>query len=661
MAGNVVSTKIVAVDQASGVFAKLNNSMRSSVLQGNLMASAITSGLGAATKGVGALLSGMKEVVGIQQSNIAVAGDFMKLTGQSYGEATQFIDNFSASMAKAAASLPGDTKDYVSLGQGIMDNLIPAFKGLDGVLDEANYSKALESITKMGALRAATSGVDVNLASQGLSKALGGASLAELKNLKYFEANPAVISFIEQQAQKMGKDLKDMTYRERATVVEAALKVPDDIIAASTQSIEGLIQGLKSSLLDPQVGLFGMMRDLEPNVEGNQTVIQATNDLLKKVLSPGGPLSSLKEIFEIIGVEMGDPMEGLYNAINWTSNKLDELGGFLDRNQAGIAKFVYGAKQAFERLKEAPGKFISESISSLLRGFNQSRGEGSTDYGSIVGKALAQATNFFAKQVLSMVANMDYGALMVGLFNVGKLVISGIGSFLANLDWQVYMAGGAALLGAALFTTLMASFLPAVATAFIVVAGGLVAGIAGVLSAPVLLAIAGVGLVIVGVMKYFGISFKDVWGFVVSSVVGMLRSIVDVMKGSWNLVTSAVKFVIDGIVGVWRQIGSLIDRIPGVNIPSGMKAGNAADGFIPDAFRRELNAMPAGSQPVIANSSELILNRDQQAALLQPRSNSINFGGITINAGSTTNPRELASQVIAEIEARLNQAKFQLA
>jgi hypothetical protein len=141
----------------------------------------------------------------------------------------------------------------------------------------------------------------------------------------------------------------------------------------------------------------------------------------------------------------------------------------------------------------------------------------------------------------------------------------------------------------------------------------------------------------------------------------MLRSIVDVMKGSWNLVTSAVKFVIDGIVGVRRQIGSLIDRIPGVNIPSGMKAGNAADGFIPDAFRRELNAMPAGSQPVIANSSELILNRDQQAALLQPRSNSINFGGITINAGSTTNPRELASQVIAEIEARLNQAKFQLA
>ncbi|MBE9110310.1 hypothetical protein IQ273_12895 [Nodosilinea sp. LEGE 07298] len=658
---NTVSTRLIATDEASSVFAKLNNSMRSSVLQGNLMASAITSGLGAATKGVGALLGGMKEVVGIQQSNIAVAGDFMKLTGQSYGEASEFIDNFSASMAKAAASLPGDTKDYVSLGKSIMDNLIPAFKGLDGVLDEANYSKALEDISKMGALRAATSGTDSALAGLGISKLLGGAGIGELRQLKFFEANPAVLAFVEQEAQKMGKSLKDMTARERAEVLQNALKVPDEVIAASTQSIEGLIQGLKSSLLDPQVGLFGMMRDLDVNTDGNQTVVQATNDLLKKVLSPGGPLSSIRDIFELVGVELGDPMKGLYNAINWTSSKLDELGSFLDSNQAGIAKFVYGAKQSFELLKEAPGKFISQSINSLLRGFNQSRGEGSTDYGSIVGKALAQATNFFATQVLSIVRGMDYGALMVGLFNVGKLVISGIGSFLANLDWQVYMAGGAALLGAALFTTLMASFIPAVGTAFIVVAGGLVAGIAGVLSAPVLLAIAGVGLVIVAAMKHFGVSFQDVMRFVFQAVTGFANPVIAAARLGFNLLRSAITAVIGGITTAFNAVRGLIDRIPGLNVGSSGDIPNAASGFIPDAFRREMNAMPAGASLIAANSSELILNREQQAALLQPRSSSINFGGITINAGSTNNPRELASQVIAEIEARLQQSQMRLA
>ncbi|MBW4483025.1 MAG: hypothetical protein KME14_10815 [Tildeniella torsiva UHER 1998/13D] len=658
---NTVQTRIVAKDEASSVFAQLNNSMRSSVLQGNLMASAITAGLGAATRGVGALASGMREVVGIQQSNIAVAGDFMKLTGQSYGEATEFIDNFSASMAKAAASLPGDTKDYVSLGKGIMDNLIPAFKGLDGVLNEADYTKALESITKMGALRAATSGVDTNLASQGLSKMLGGSSLAELKNLKFFEANPAVIAFIEEEAQKMGKGLKDMTARERATVLEAALAVPDEVIAASTQSIEGLIQGLKSSLLDPQVGLFGLMRDLEPNVKGNQTVIQATNDLLKKIMSPGGPLSSLKDIFELIGVEMGDPMESLYNSINWTSNKLDQLGGFLDRNQAGISKFVYGAKQSFEKLKEAPGKFISESISSLLRGFNASRGAGSTDYGSIVGKALAQATNFFASQVLSMIGNMDYGALLVGLFNVGKIVISGIGSFLANLDWQVLMMGGLAVLGAALLTAVMATAVPAILSSFATVAVLIGAGIVATLTGPVILAIAGVGLVIVGAMKYFGVSFQDVMRFVFEAVTGFANPVIAAARIGFNLLRSAITAVIGGITSAFNAVRGLVNRIPGMGVGRADSVPNAAAGFIPDAFRREMNAMPAGASPVIANSSELILNREQQAALLQPRSNSINFGGITINAGNSTNPKELASQVIREIEMRLQQSQMRLA
>ncbi|MEA5447581.1 hypothetical protein VB780_03305 [Leptolyngbya sp. CCNP1308] len=658
---NVISTRITARDEASGVFAQLNNSMRSSVLQGNLMASAITAGLGAATKGVGALVSGLKESIGVQQGNIAVAGDFMKLTGQSYGEATKFIDDFSASMAKAAASLPGDTKDYVSLGKGIMDNLIPAFKGLDGVLNEGEYTKALEEISKMGALRAATSGTDTALAGLGISKLLGGAGISELRQLKFFEANPAVLAFVEQEAQKMGKSLKDMTARERAEVLQKALAVPDEVIAASTQSIEGLLQGLKSSLLDPQVGLFGLMRDLEPNVEGNQTVIQATNDLLKKVLSPGGPLSSLKDIFELIGVELGDPMEGLYNAINWTSRKLDDLGGFLDRNQAGISKFVYGAKQSFEKLKEAPGKFISESISGLLRGFNASRGAGSTDYGSIIGKALAQATNFFASQVLSMIGNMDYGALLVGLFNVGKIVISGIGSFLANLDWQVLMMGGLAVLGAALLTAVMATAVPAIISSFATVAVLIGAGIVATLTGPVVLAIAGVGLVMVGAMKYFGVSFQDVMRFVFDAVTGFANPVIAAARIGFNLLRSAITAVIGGITSAFNAVRGLVNRIPGIGVGSAGDVPNAASGFIPDAFRREMNAMPAGASPIVANTSELILNREQQAALLQPRSNSINFGGITIHAGSTTNPRELASQVIREIESMLQQSQMRTA
>ena len=98
--------------------------------------------------------------------------------------------------------------------------------------------------------------------------------------------------------------------------------------------------------------------------------------------------------------------------------------------------------------------------------------------------------------------------------------------------------------------------------------------------------------------------------------------------------------------------------------------GGAATGLdqmgIFAAMRRESSAMPAGAKPIIANSSELIANRSQQAMLASALSNRgggsaiFNFSG-GVHVHGTDNPQKVARTVMAEIERewqRFSQSKL---
>jgi hypothetical protein len=82
------------------------------------------------------------------------------------------------------------------------------------------------------------------------------------------------------------------------------------------------------------------------------------------------------------------------------------------------------------------------------------------------------------------------------------------------------------------------------------------------------------------------------------------------------------------------------------------------------AIARERSAMPSGSNLVLANDSEAIFNRQQQAGLLSAIAGGrggLSIGSLTVNAGTTSDPKQLAKAVMQEIShewQRFNQQKM---
>lgn len=621
---NQVIVTLSARDEASRVIDRvtsqlengLTRSLGKATLGANLMTSAITKGL----QGLGSLMgevgAKLKESMNIQQQNISTAGTLMKLIGLDFNEATGFIDGFSDKMSKVAASLPGATSDYVNLGKGIMDNLVPAFKALDGSFDREGYSEALNSISKDAGFLAATSGVNTSLAGLGISKFLGGVSTASLQQLKFFEANPAILSFIEKEAQKLGKEIKDLTANERVKVLQAALKVPDEVIKASTTSISGLVEGFKSTLFDPQTGIFGLMKDLSDQA-GTQSVYTALNDGLKNILGEDGLLSAVGKTLTVLGIEFGDPMVALRNGILAVNSRIRYLADVFNNFTGNTArlendiKFLFNKIFNFKGIGEKLGQFFNQGIDTL----------GSLNWAAIfgvIGEKLADLINGISKFILAI----DFGNIINNLPKVLWGMFVGLGKLLSNLDWGNLLQSVGKLLGIAFLGT-------------VAVAGTL-------LVAPVIASIGTLG----------------------AALVAAFAGLISVVVANWDKVKIAASNVINSIAGLFTAIGrkfnELLSKVPLIgnrdavqdaNDYANNRITNGFSGFnnsgLLNAANRELRNSPPGAGLVMANSTESILNRSQQSKVMSALNSKpgLTIGAINIHT-QATNAKEIAEDVV---------------
>lgn len=661
MANSVLIT-LTAKDEASKVIdnlsskieGKLNKSLGGAVLGAKLMSNAISAGM----SGIGSLVTGvndkLKESMKIQQNNISTAGTLMKLIGLNFNDATGFIDDFSKSMSQVASTLPGATSDYVNLGKGIMDNLVPAFKALDGSFDKEGYKKSLEAISRDAGYLAASSGVDTNLTSMGVSKFLGGASTKSLAQLKFFEANPAILSFIEAEAKKLGKDLDKLTARERVDVLQKALKVPDEVIAASTKSISGLTEGFKSTLFDPQTGVFGLMRDLSEKA-GNQSAFTALNEALNNVLGDNGLFAVIGKSLSAMGISFGDPMVYLRDGILWFNDKIKFLtdslklfGGNGVRLDPAILQNRLGS--------------LTKDLSKLFNDIFNFKGLGSklsnlvnvgldnlskVDFGAIAslfaskfGQLINEALRFFVNIDLSNVASF--------LVNIIGSTFQGLGSLLLSIDWGLVVLALAKLVEIALVT----AFGNAIGLLIAAVTGSI-----GLLGSAIAAAIVAIGSVVAASWENVVAAAKSFFTYFANQWNAFGKVISDVWTGTVNNIISL-------FTAIQNKISELLSRIPGINIPQQSAptvststinpTPTAANGWnvqsVMNAIDKESKVNP---NIVIANSSETILNKNQTNDLIQrSRGSSFTIGSINVSSNSS-NPKEVANQVMNEIMNQL--------
>jgi hypothetical protein len=375
----------------------LEGAIARGVAMGNLLAGAIQ---GAAKLGidqvlgslpgqisqlVGGTLNGggqLQSAVSIQLQQITGATNIASLTGKSVEEAQRLIQSTEDALAVSAAALPGNTEDFKQLARSINDDLIGAFKNLDGQLDTGRYQKSLISISESFGALTASSTKDIGNTQLALSKALSGASVAELRQLAFFEQNANVRSALEKAIAEAGiKSLRDLTIEGRVKLLESigAQFVDENFKGLAGDSVDGLLQSFRSKLFDPSTGIFGIMKDLEPATDGIQSVFTSFNKVLSGLISENsedmGLIFRIFESAQDAGLKLGTPMmlqkrilDGLAESIDRAKGGVDEF--FQSPAAQGLIAIANTVRSVIVSLVDAGGEFLSNFLPGLGKGFS---------------------------------------------------------------------------------------------------------------------------------------------------------------------------------------------------------------------------------------------------------------------------------------------------
>ena len=205
---------------------------------------------------------------------------------KNYNEALRFQEKLNISMAESAASLPGVTSQYVDTSRQLTDTiqmvmdkdregfqdyakLLGADTSVGGVgADKNAFQKVLQKQTEQVMLmsQGQTGGLPMHIALQQLlakeKDKKGGLGMQGFVN-KYraaFQKNPMLKNMLMRAEKDMAETGANSVERLKAIMDVFNKALPKEQINKMRGSLSGLMEGLRSGLLDPQAGLFGMSR-----------------------------------------------------------------------------------------------------------------------------------------------------------------------------------------------------------------------------------------------------------------------------------------------------------------------------------------------------------------------------------------------------------------
>ncbi len=674
--GNSVNIVLTASDKASGVFKGLTGLIEGATLRANLLSEALSAGL---SKGVSALTAKFKEAADIQLNNITAASTYAALTGRNFADAEKLFGSLDKRINEIASSLPGSTEEYKKLALGIQDNLIPAFVDANGVFNEGAFLDGLTSITRgMGFLGAAS-----NLASKDVSKFtakfLGGSSISELEKLLFAEANPAFLSLVQKKLSESGKKLENLTVKERKTILEAVQGqlVTKDTIKAAGNSVSGLLESLKDDLFNPSQGIFGLLKNLDGKVQGNQSVLSAFNDTLKALLGDNGLFDTIGKLLNKLGVDPDFILKALKGGIDNVTKWVESLNTTLS--------FTNSSSSNAEQLKSKFSSFISnlfefrglgKSLGNVLNnGISNLRG---LDWASIFSGISNQLTSKFNELVIFF-ETIDFRNIAKLLGDSLSELFKGIGNFLTSTDW-----------GSRLSEIVNKAFKALGSLDWGNIFSGLGVVLANVLNTVLkFLEKLDTGAIFDTVISIIGGMFTGLGVFLANinwtSVIEVFKKAftapIDILGKKIGSVIEEITYFLDNFINklTGRDDQSAKDqrvaaiqsdptldnlqkarKIKEIDRPTvTSKLNNYANGLnvgsLMSAISREQKAAPAGAGIVIANSTEAILNRQQQSQLTSSmsRGGGLSIGSIVIHTAAT-NGQEIAETVMQHIADKWN-------
>lgn len=758
---SVVEVLLRAKDEASAVAKRSAASIKAAFAGVTKHSQGVTTALGKAGRGVGAIGSlgakafgvlsvgalgataaigavgglAMKIATDSQEALQSLAGatnNWASLTGDSWDKSKVVMEGLTKELGKQAATLPGTTQQYVAFGNAIADNVVNSFTDLNGVVNKSKAINWLKDTTANLEILRQASGATEKQSAIDVSNFLGGTYKSEkgMMATQFWASNPTMMTNLRKAAKEFGFDsvnamLKGANAQQRAEILQlaASRSVTKELKDELGNSIDGAVEGLKTQLFDPNVGLFGGLRKFDfrgKSVDMNRAMGTILNEMSGAM---GGMFGHIGKGLELAGFET-DPLVILSQTMDLFNSGLKSVSSMVQGIKIGdIASFFLPLKNMFDKLAEIGSQM---KIGDILRG-----GEGG-NIGEKLGQMFATMQNTF----LSVFSNP--GAIYAAVFNFTSQLMNMIGSYLMNLNWGGVLTAiasfGAAIIAVVLSVVMnlilalgqgltmlfssIGSMLGPIFMGGLSMLGGFLMG-AGALLLAVFM---GIGTFLMGlIMGAVGLfmSAVSMLGMALSTAVSTFMSgvsqigsgVVSAIQGwigaamgavgafaGWgaqiagaiqsgaaaigSAIVNAVQGMMEAAKSAASSIGGML-RLPG---GGGAKyAGHnqtalyrtASEGrgqhSLLGAMALERKKMPVNSEPVIANSSEAIIPRNQFGAMARMMSKplpvpvpvGVQSGGpvqvsvnapITIHTQPGMDPQSIYESVVQALQDSMDQS-----
>jgi hypothetical protein len=693
VAKNRVEVLLSGIDELSPM-------IRGAVVQANLMDRALNAAFTGVSRVVGSAVSAFQDASSAQLDTLKSVAGLENVFEMPHSQAEQLNQEITVMLAKLAAPLPGTTDDYLKLFRQISDDVAIANKDLNnGTVDLKSYKEQVGEITsKWTVLGQGLSVFQRNNALRGL---LSGDSLKTLRKLEFFEANPQVLKALKDAEELAGKPLQKMGSGERLQVLLKALDVSmtDDTLKRMTGTLDANVQTFMSTLFDPTTGIFGLQKDLDNQRQGVQSAFMGISETITALIGGDGLFFALGNLLKALGVEFIDPMQQLRNTALYWAMMIRRLAEILNGGAA-----IASAMDRAAFLKDNIGKLVGVIAGSFNRMLAAAAG---IDYKAILGtagKLLAELIN----QASGVLKTLDYRAIATTAGRLLEGLMFGFATSLSSLSLDSWISI-ASIIGGIGLTAMATSVLGSAAASFVAAWGFAIHFIAPALipalaSVPVILVGAAV-LAMVALGKAIYAHWPQIWGGIKLAldslgnvVVGGFKILWGFASGQNDLMKSGLEQFLGGLTGIFDWLNARLDDVkaqlgvqtsgqataddvamraeqrfqaarglsgdrpasPGspTTAPAIPHAAGGFGGLLGGLFN-ELQQMPSGASPIVANSTEAILNQAQQRSLAARLGGSggggnLSVGSLTINTAAT-NVEGIARDVMAAIAAEYRQ------
>jgi hypothetical protein len=453
--------------------------------------------------------------------------------------------------------------------------------------------------------------------------------------------------------QRGAGSLGDLELQERIELLQKAGEslITPDFVKNAGESVDGLVQGFRSQILDPTNGFLGIMRDVRPTIEGSQSVFSAFNDSLKILIGTDGVFSGLVELFQETGLSI-DPMNTLYSGVRGfnsflgnINDRLTNLNEALDEGGSLTDMLGVYAKDAIADIGKALGVDTS-NFGSTFNDIGQRVGQGISGMFRGLLPLINQGFQYAAQWAGDRLRDTDFAAL-------GGQIGGVLGSVLGNLQGSV-----AVFISGLDFDSILAA-VGVGAVALLKFTGGAIGGFLGGFTGSIQGKLAEARQ---NIFERIGTVARSVFDGIGDFLGNVLRSIPPAIR-------SAAIGALSGVPGIG---GAVSGAIAAAQPPAatgaaqiaalGLRpvAGSRADGQMPGVFTSLLSAAqtesrraPAGASLVVANTSEAIIPRSTVQAvqpIARASARGVQIGGISITVNESKTPRTTAQEVLQMIQ-----------